>query len=106
MATFAVTDDNFEEEVLKSEIPVVVDFWAPWCGPCHQIGPILEELSSEYEGKVRIAKVNIDENQKYAAAFGVRGIPALFFIKDGSVVANQAGAAPKSKLEEWVKTNI
>ena len=99
MATLAISDSEFEKEVIKSDIPVVVDFWAPWCGPCKQIGPVLEDLSSEIGDGVKIVKVNVDENQQYAASLGVRGIPALFIFKDGEVVANKAGAAPKADLE-------
>jgi len=106
MATVAVTDDTFETEVMKSDIPVVVDFWAEWCGPCKQIGPSLEELSDEMSGKVKIVKVDVDQNQNVAAQLGVRGIPALFLIKDGEVVSNKTGAAPKSALEGWINEAI
>lgn len=106
MSTIKVTDATFEENVTKSDIPVVVDFWAEWCGPCKQIGPALEELASEMDGKVKIAKVNVDENSAMAAQLGVRGIPALFIFKDGQVVSNRAGAAPKAALEAWIKDSI
>lgn len=106
MATVAVTDATFEAEVLKSDIPVVVDFWADWCGPCKQIGPSLEELSDEMSGQIKIAKVNVDEHSGMAAQLGVRGIPALFIFKDGQVVSNKAGAAPKAALESWIKEAI
>ncbi|MFW2542814.1 thioredoxin [Primorskyibacter sp. 2E107] len=106
MATVAVTDATFDEEVKNSDVPVVVDFWAEWCGPCKQIGPALEELAAEYEGKIKIAKVDVDQNPNAAAAMGVRGIPALFIFKDGQVVSNRAGAAPKAALEGWIKDSI
>ena len=102
MSTVAVTDATFDELVKNSDVPVVVDFWAEWCGPCKQIGPALEELSTEYEGKVKIAKVDVDQNPNTAAAMGVRGIPALFIFKDGQVVSNRAGAAPKAALQSWI----
>ncbi|MCP3970055.1 MAG: thioredoxin [Rhodobacteraceae bacterium] len=102
MATVAVTDATFEAEVVNSDIPVVVDFWAEWCGPCKQIGPSLEELSEQYAGKVKIAKVNVDDNPNTPAAMGVRGIPALFMFKGGQVISNKTGAAPKSVLKGWI----
>ena len=103
MATVHVTDATFDEEVKNSDVPVVVDFWAEWCGPCKQIGPALEELSEQYEGKVKVAKINVDHDQGVAAQLGVRGIPALFLFKDGEVVSNRTGAAPKASLESWIK---
>ena len=106
MATVPVTDATFDQEVKQSDIPVVVDFWAEWCGPCKQIGPALEELSAEYEGKVKIAKVDVDQNPNTAAAMGVRGIPALFIFKDGQVISNRAGAAPKASLQSWIDDSI
>ena len=106
MATVKVTDATFDAEVKNSDIPVVVDFWAEWCGPCRMIGPALEELSEEYAGKVKITKVNVDENPNSPAALGVRGIPALFMFKDGEVVSNKTGAAPKSVLESWIKEAV
>jgi thioredoxin 1 len=106
MATIAVTDASFEAEVLKSDIPVIVDFWAEWCGPCKQIGPALEELSAEFEGKVKIVKVNIDENPNSPAQFGVRSIPALFMVKDGEVVSNKVGAAPKTAISGWISESV
>ncbi|MBY6004013.1 thioredoxin [Salipiger bermudensis] len=106
MATVPVTDATFDEEVKNSDIPVVVDFWAEWCGPCKQIGPALEELSEQYEGKVKVAKINVDHDQAVAAQLGVRGIPALFLFKDGEVVSNRTGAAPKASIESWIKEAI
>ncbi|MGR3545885.1 MAG: thioredoxin [Roseovarius sp.] len=106
MATVAVTDATFDAEVKKSDIPVVVDFWAEWCGPCKQIGPVLEELSSEMSGRVKIVKVDVDSNPNSAVAMGVRGIPALFIFKDGQVVSNRAGAAPKAALQSWIEDSI
>jgi len=102
MTTTIVTDDTFEQEVLKSDVPVVVDFWAEWCGPCKMIGPALEELATQYEGKIKIAKVNVDENPASPAMMGVRGIPTLFMFKDGEVVSHKIGAAPKAALESWI----
>ncbi len=106
MATVAVTDDTFDAEVKQSGIPVVVDFWAEWCGPCKQIGPALEELSDEMDGKVKIVKVNVDDNPNSPAQMGVRGIPALFLFKDGEVVSNKTGAAPKAALQSWIEDAI
>ena len=102
MATHPVTDATFDTEVRNSDIPVVVDFWAEWCGPCKQIGPALEELSDHYAGRVKIVKVNVDENPSIPAEMGIRGIPALFLFKDGAVVANKIGAAPKAALQSWI----
>ncbi len=106
MATVPVTDATFDTEVRQSSIPVVVDYWAEWCGPCRQIGPALEELSKEFEGKVKIVKINVDSDQQAAAQLGVRGIPALFLFKDGQVVSNKVGAAPKASLQSWIQSAI
>jgi len=106
MATVAVTDATFDEEVRNSPIPVVVDFWAEWCGPCKMIGPALEEISAEYAGRIKVVKVNVDENPDSPAQMGVRGIPALFVFKDGKVVSNRAGAAPKAALQSWIDQSI
>ncbi len=106
MATLAVTDATFDEEVRASDIPVVVDFWAEWCGPCKQIGPALEEIATEMEGKIKVVKVNVDENPNSPAQMGVRGIPALFLFKNGEVVSNKIGAAPKAALQNWITESI
>ena len=93
------TDSNFEEEVLKSSQPVLVDFWAEWCGPCKMIGPLINEMSKDYEGKALVGKVNVDQNANVSAQFGVRSIPTVLFIKNGEVVDKSVGAVPKSTLE-------
>ena len=98
-----ITDSNFEELVLKSDKPVVVDFWAEWCGPCRMIGPLINEMSKEYEGKALIGKVNVDQNANISAQFGVRSIPTVLFIKNGEVVDKSVGAVPKSTLESKLK---
>jgi thioredoxin 1 len=98
-----ITDSNFDELVLKSEKPVVVDFWAEWCGPCRMIGPLINEMSKEYEGKALIGKVNVDQNANVSAQFGVRSIPTVLFIKNGEVVDKSVGAVPKSTLESKLK---
>ncbi len=104
MATKTVTDGTFESDVVGADKPVIVDFWAEWCGPCKQIGPALEELSEQYGEQVTIAKVNIDENPETPGRLGVRGIPTLMVFKDGELKATKVGAAPKSELEAWIKS--
>ncbi len=106
MATISVTDDNFDTEVLKSSKPILVDFWAEWCGPCKMIGPILEELGAELDDKIKIVKVNVDENTQTAVKFSIRSIPTLMMIKGGEVQAQHIGAASKSQLQEFINQNI
>ncbi|HEY8578806.1 MAG TPA: thioredoxin [Beijerinckiaceae bacterium] len=106
MATVKVTDATFEAEVLKSAEPVVVDFWAEWCGPCKMIGPSLEEISNEMAGKVKIAKINVDENPGVAGKMGIRSIPTLFLFKDGKAASQKVGAAPKGELVRWISGAI
>ncbi|HZF96442.1 MAG TPA: thioredoxin [Allosphingosinicella sp.] len=106
MATKSVTDDNFGLEVLNSETPVLVDFWAEWCGPCRMIGPALEELSTELGEKVTIVKLNIDDSPVTPARYGVRGIPTMILFKNGEPAATKVGAAPKSQLQSWLEGQL
>ncbi|MCB1874823.1 MAG: thioredoxin TrxA [Chromatiales bacterium] len=100
------TDDSFEEDVLKSGIPVLVDYWADWCGPCKMIAPVLDEISEEYDGRVKIAKLNIDENPNTPPRYGIRGIPTLMLFKNGSVEATKVGAVSKSQLTAFIDSNL
>ena len=101
-----VTDETFEAEVLKSDTPVLVDYWAEWCGPCKSIAPILDEVAKEYEGRLKVAKINVDENQLTPAKFGIRGIPTLMLFKNGNVEATRVGALSKSQLTAFLDSNI
>jgi len=101
-----VSDGSFEEDVLKSEQPVLVDYWAEWCGPCKMIGPILEEVSAEYAGRLKVAKLNIDENPGTPPQYGIRGIPTLMLFKDGVVEATKVGALSKSQLTAFIDSNL
>ena len=106
MSVGKVSDANFETEVLKASGPVVVDFWAEWCGPCRMIAPALEEISKSLNGKVKIVKLNVDENPNTAAKFGIMSIPTLMLFKNGQLASRQVGAAPKAKLEQWITAAV
>ena len=102
----SLSDSSFEQDVLKSDVPVLVDYWAEWCGPCKMIAPLLDAIADEYEGRVKVAKLNIDENQQTPSQFGVRGIPTLMLFKDGAVEASKVGALSKSQLTAFLDQNI
>jgi thioredoxin 1 len=104
--TKPVTDSSFESDVLKASQPVLVDFWAEWCGPCRMVGPVLEELAAEMQGKVTIAKMNVDENPMAPSKYGIRSIPTLILFKNGQPAATKIGALPKAALEAWIKEQI
>ncbi len=101
-----VSDASFDTDVIKADVPVVVDFWAEWCGPCKMIAPALEEIAKELDGKARIAKLNIDDNPSTPARYGVRGIPTLMVFKDGQVAATKVGALPKGALQQWIEQSL
>lgn len=102
MQPINVTDAEFQNSVLEASLPVLLDFWAPWCGPCKQIGPVLENLAQKLDGKIIIAKMNVDENPSTPSKFGVRGIPMLLLFKDGAVVSTKVGALPEAEIESWI----
>lgn len=101
-----VTDDSFEQQVLKADAPVLVDYWAEWCGPCKMIAPILDDISKEYAGRLKVAKLNIDDNQNTPPKYGIRGIPTLMLFKNGNVEATKVGALSKSQLSAFIDSNI
>ena len=103
MAELKITIENFENEVMKSNIPVLIDFWAPWCGPCRMMGPVIEQLAEEYEGKAKVGKVNVDEEGELSQAFGVMSIPTIVLVKDGKVVKQAVGARPKAEVEAMLQ---
>ena len=106
MSTIEISDDTFEENVIKKGQPIIVDFWAEWCGPCKQIGPILEEISEEYSDKITIGKLDVDENPETPQKYGVRGIPTIMIFKDGRLIDQKVGSLPKSIINEWIESNL
>jgi thioredoxin 1 len=106
MSTHTITDSNFDEEIKNSQLPILVDFWAEWCGPCKQIGPILEEIGEEKKDKLKILKLNVDENPEIPQKFGVRGIPTLMLFKDGNLVDTKVGSLPKNMLLSWLDSSL
>ena len=106
MSTYTITDSNFDEEIKNSKVPILVDFWAEWCGPCKQIGPILEDIGETKKDKLKILKLNIDENPQTPQKLGVRGIPTLMLFKDGKLVDTKVGSLPKNMLESWLDPNL
>lgn len=106
MAVKTVTDDSFQSEVLSASGPVLVDFWATWCGPCKQIAPALEDIAGDMQGALSVAKVDIDDNPNTPGQYGVRGVPTLMIFRDGEVVGTKVGAAPKSQIEAWVRETV
>ncbi len=106
MSVNHVSDNSFDQDVLKSDVPVLVDYWAEWCGPCKMIAPILYEVSRDYDGRVQVAKLNVDDNQEVAAKYGIRGIPTLMLFKQGEVVATKVGALSKSQLTQFLDSHL
>ena len=106
MALKTITDDSFQDDVIDAGTPVLVDFWATWCGPCRQIAPALEEIAKEYDGKITVAKIDIDENPETPGKYGVRGVPTLMIFKDGEVAATSVGAKPKGQLAQWINETV
>jgi len=104
--TKETTDNTFDSEVLNAKIPVLVDFWAPWCGPCRQLSPIIDEIAKELVGKIEVYKCNVDDNPETPSKFGVRGIPSLMIFKDGKLVDSKVGALPRASLTEWITKNL
>tara|TARA_B110000196_G_C20750418_1_gene477428 strand:- start:235 stop:555 length:321 start_codon:yes stop_codon:yes gene_type:complete len=106
MSTHVINDNNFDKEIKNSKLPVLVDFWAEWCGPCKQIGPMLEEIAESKKDKLKIFKINIDENPNTPQKFGVRGIPTLMLFKDGNLIDTKVGSLPKNAIESWLDPNL